>query len=210
MPSLSILSPRASRLHPSNLGLTLSREGSVTRLIRQLKEGDASAIASLVPLVHDELHQLAKGYMHGQPSDHTLQATALVNEVVVRLLKGSFPTCNDRTHFFRIAAKAMRRILIDHARSVGRQKRKPPGERVPLDAILSAYEIQGGDLETLNLALERLRDIDPDAVDIVELRFFLGLTVEETAFALDRPTRSIDRDWAAARAWLRKELRDDA
>lgn len=191
-------------------GERMDRKASASQLFDQLKHGDPAALPILIPLIRDQLGEMARGLMAYQSPDHTLQATALVNEFVVRLLKGGVPGCKDRAHFFSIAARAMRQILIDHARTKGRLKRSPPGSQVLLDDVVRRLEDDGGDLERLGVALERLREIDPDASAVVEMRFFLGLSAEQAAEGLDRSLRTVERDWAWARAWLRKELDHDA
>ena len=161
----------------------------ITLLLQRMEAGDESAGAALAPLVHAELRRLAGDLMRGQPAGHTLQATALVNEAWIRLAGDGDVAWRDHRHFFRVAAKAMRSILVDHARRKAAQKRAGVGERVPLDE-----------------ALERLAAVDVDLVRLVELRFFAGLSIPETARVLDVSTPTIERGWRTARAILHLQL----
>lgn len=164
----------------------------------------------LLPLVYAELKQMAAGQMAGQSREHTLQATALVHEIVLRLIQGEAPEWNDRHHFFSVAARAMRQVLVDHARTRNRAKRSPGGVRVDLDgveAVIAPYEKRAGDLEALNEALARLREMDARAADLVDLRFILGLTMEQCAFVMGMSKRNVEREWTAARAHLARELK---
>ncbi len=155
-----------------------------------------------------ELRRLAAHCMRDQPNGHTLQPTALVNEVFVKIVGGRQPGWNDQQHFLLVAARAMRSILVDHARSKNRQKRKAPGERVPLDSLLAAYEERGQDILALNEILEKLRAFDPVMADAVDLHFIAGRTLAETAQVLDIPMRTFERHWATTKAWLLHELED--
>jgi RNA polymerase sigma factor (TIGR02999 family) len=156
-------------------------------------------------LVYGELHRVAEAYMRRERRDHTLQPTALVHEAFLRLSEGASVSWTDRSHFFRLAARAMRRILTDHARRV-RAAKRGGGGKVPLRE--SKLRIAALDLDVLALdeALGRLAELDPRQATIVELRFFGGLTVEETAKALDLSAITVKRDWRSARAWLKSEL----
>lgn len=165
-------------------------------------------VERLVPLVYDELRAMARAQLRNERPDHSLQATALVHEAYLRLLGDARPPWSDRRHFFTAAAEAMRRILIEHARSRSRQKRG--GKRVQVD--LSNIDLTSDqDLEEL-LALDdafcRLERQDPRTAEIVRLRFFAGLSVEETAKALDLSERTVKREWGYARAWLYQALQD--
>ena len=144
--------------------------------------------------------------MREQRKDHTLQATALVNEAYLRLHDGRELAATDRIGFLALASTAMRCVLVDHARSRGRDKRQPPGERVPLDALLVAYEDRAVDMLALDEGLERMDAFDPEMARAVEMRFFGGLSAEETAGFLGIPLRTFERRWQAARAWLRAEI----
>ena len=156
-------------------------------------------------LVYDELHRIAHRYMTGERTNHTLQTTALVNEAYVRMVEIDRMQWQDRTHFFAMAATLMRRILVDYARQRGRDKRGGEFSIVSLDGH-DVADAPGVDIETLDRALERLEALDPQQARIVELRFFGGLTVEETAAALEVSPSTVKRDWASAKAWLWLEL----
>jgi len=158
------------------------------------------------PELYAELHALAARWMREQRKDHTLQATALVHEAYLRLHDGRELAATDRLGFLALASTAMRCALVDHARARGRDKRNPPGERVPLDTLLVAYEDRAVDMLAFDEALERLGSFDPEMARSVELRFFGGLSSEETASLLAIPLRTFERRWKAARAWLRAEV----
>ena len=180
----------------------------VTRLLAELRNGNPEAENQLVPLVYRHLHRLAASYMRGERSDHTLQTTALVNEAYLRLVSQKQTEWKDRAHFFGIAARLMRQILVEHARSRQAMKRGGSFERILLDEGREFSCKKAGDLLQLNDALEALGNLDRQQADVVELRFFGGLTVEETAEALGISPRTVKRDWAVARAWLHGELSD--
>jgi RNA polymerase sigma factor (TIGR02999 family) len=177
---------------------------SVTRVLARLRAGDRDAFDDLVPLVYEELRRMAHSQMSGQRSGHTLQATALVHEAVARLSGGG--SWNDRVHFFSAAARAMRCVLVDHARSKARVRRCQPGERVALDDVVAVYEERSFDLVELDDALDLLASFDPGLARIVELRFFGGLDVAEVAQILGMSLRSVERELVCAKAWLRKTL----
>lgn len=162
----------------------------------------------LVPLVYEELRVLARAQLRHEREDHSLQVTALVHEAYLRLLGGSHPPWNDRRHFFRAAAEAMRRILIEHARKRSRIKRGGGSVRVELSGVHLALEQDPDQLLALDEAIRRLEEQDPKAADVVRLRFFAGLSVEETARATGLSERTVKREWAFARAWLYAALRD--
>ena len=178
--------------------------GDVTRLLREWGAGDRSAVDRLLPIVYDELHRLASGYLKRERTGHTLQSTALVNEAWMRLADQSAPWQN-RAHFLGVAAQAMRRILVDHARRRAAQKRGGQDARVTL-ADVSAPGGREVDLVLLDEALERLAALDERQAKMVTMRFFAGLSVEETAEALGVSEKTVKRDWAAAKAWLHREL----
>ena len=188
--------------------------GHVTQLLADVQDGRPSAAPQLFPLVYEELRRLARRQMRSERSDHTLQATALVHEAYFRLVNQPERTWQNRTHFIRIAAQVMRRMLIDYARARRADKREGGLKRVPLEEPLLLTEEQSGELLALNEALDRLAQVDPRQSRVVELRFFGGLTVEETAEALDMSPKTVKRDWSVARAWLHREVkkscRDDA
>ncbi len=179
---------------------------AVTQALAALGEGRADAADRLYALVYDQLRHLAAAKMERERSDHTLQPTALVHEACLRLLGGQADQWENRAHFFGAAAEAMRRILVDHART--RQARKRGGDRarLPLDAALEVSDETAGELLAVDEALSRLATVDPDKARIVALRFFAGLTVEEVAQALSVSTRTVKRSWSYAKAWLYREV----
>jgi RNA polymerase sigma factor (TIGR02999 family) len=176
-----------------------------TDLLVAWSNGDQSAFDKLVPLVYQELHALARRYMRSERSDHTLQATALVNEAYVRLIDVNRIRWQNRSHFFAVAAQTMRRILVEFARQRHRQKRGGDAVRVTIDDVDVAHE-QSADLVALNDALSTLASFDPRMGQVVELRFFGGLTVQETADVLKVSPETVIRDWKTAKVWLLREL----
>ena len=178
----------------------------VTELLLSWRAGDEAAFAQLVPLVFDELRRLARRHMRTERSGHVLQTTALVNEAYVRLIDLSRVRWQDRAHFFAMSARLMRRVLFDHARSRQFVKRGGGARTIPFDEALVSVE-RNVDLVELDDALHRLADLDPRKGQVVEMRFFAGLSVEETAAALGVSQVTVMRDWRVARAWLFKELR---
>jgi RNA polymerase sigma factor (TIGR02999 family) len=180
---------------------------TVTEILKSLTQGNERAAEELLPLVYDELHRLAKHRMRSQRPDHTLQATALVNEAYLKLFGGGQPNWRDRDHFIAVAARAMRSVLVDHARSKQRQKRQPTGECVALDELMDSFEERAFDLIALDEALNRLGDADRLTVRVIELRFFAGLSYKEIARVLGLSVRTVEREWEAGRAWLRKEMK---
>lgn len=179
----------------------------LTRILAELRDGE-DALERLMPLVYDELRRLAGVVFRSQPADHTLQPTALVHEVFVKLAGNEALSFNDRQHFFRVAAQAMRQLLTDHARKVRAQRRGGGAERVALDAALAEDSGDLVDVVALDDALARLTALDERQGRIVELRFLAGLTVEETAGVLGVSPRTVELDSRLARAWLRRELAD--
>jgi RNA polymerase sigma factor (TIGR02999 family) len=185
----------------------MSGGGPGENLLAQLRQEGSSGTDSLIPTVYSELRRLAHHYLSHERPGHTLQATALVHEVYLRLIPQSDATWEDRGKFIRIAAHVMRQILVEHARSRGRQKRGGDQQRVPLDETVAAPEIDDAERwEALDHALDRLAELDPRQAQIVELRYFGGLTVEETARVVGVSPKTVKRDWSVARAWLRREL----
>ena len=180
--------------------------GDITELLLGWQRGDPDALASLTPLVYDELHRLAHVYMARERPGHPLQATALVNEAYLRLTESSRVRWQDRAHFLAVAAQLMRRVLVDFARDRLSQKRGGDWRQVTLDEGL----ILGGepkvDLIALDEALQRLGALDPRKAQVVEMRFFGGLSLEHAAEVLGVSTDTIGRDWSAAKAWLLREL----
>jgi RNA polymerase sigma factor (TIGR02999 family) len=182
----------------------------VTRVLSAIEQGDPSAAEQLLPLVYDELRQLAMQRLAREKPGQTLQATALVHEAYLRLVDtAEAQRWNSRGHFFAAAAEAMRRILVEQARRRGAAKR---GGQMERQELCEAAIVAGGDIEELlavNDVLDRLAAIDPAAADLVKLRFFAGLTMSETAEALGISVRSAHDLWAYARSWLHRELRAD-
>ena len=185
----------------------MSKRTDVTSILKHASEGDESAVNRLLPLVYDELRALAESYLQRERPDLTLQATALVHEAYVRLIKQEDVEWQNRAHFFAVAAQAIRRILVDHARGHERVKRGGDRQRVRLDEDLAAPGDRDLDLLAIDEALERLAQLHPRQAQIVELRFFAGLSIEETAEVMHLSPASIKREWTAARAWLFRELR---
>ena len=179
----------------------------VTDLLLAWGRGDESAFEQLVPLVHAELHRLARSYMRGERAAHSLQTTMLVNEAYLRLVDLNRVRWQDRGHFFAMSARLMRRILVDHARSRGFVKRGGGAQMVPFDESRIGSIEQSPDLIALDDALEALAAVDTRKSQVVEMRFFGGFTVEETAQALGISAETVQRDWRIAKAWLLRELR---
>jgi len=179
----------------------------VTLLLAELTKGNERAASQLIPLVYDELRRLAGRYMRRERPDHTLQATALVHEAYLKLVEQRSVDWQSRAHFFGIAAQIMRRILIDHARGYLREKRGGGQEAVPLNEALVFSPEQSHELLKLDESLHRLTALDPRQGKIVELRFFGGLTVEETAEVLGISPKTVKRDWSVAKAWLHGDLK---
>lgn len=179
--------------------------GSVTGLLLAWRAGDETALARLTPLVHQELQRIARHCMRGERANHSLQATALVHEAYLRMLDAQHVDWQNRAHFLAMAAKLMRRVLVDVARKRRFQKRGGDALRVSLaDALLTSEK--GHDLIALDDALHALAKLSERKSGVVELRFFGGLSVPETAVALDISPQTVMRDWKLARAWLRREL----
>ena len=179
----------------------------VTRLLVRWKDGDEAALQQLVPIVHEELRRLARRQMAGERPGHTLQPTALVNEAYLRLVNLKQIQWQNRVHFFSMAARLMRRVLVDFARSRGYQKRGGDATRVSFSQALSVAEDQTTDVVALHDALEALAAIDERKSRVVELRFFGGLSVEETAEVLNVSRETVKRDWTFAKMWLLRQLR---
>ena len=179
----------------------------VTRLLERASDGDAGAMSSLFDVLYRELRRLAMAAMRAERRDHTLQPTALVHEAYMRLADEGTPLAN-RHHFFGVAAVAMRRILVEHARAHHAQKRGGYSPKLSLDGIdvAMAPDARAVDLDVLDQALTRLSALDPRQGRIVELRYFAGLSVDETADVLSLSPRTVKREWAVSRAWLRREM----
>jgi RNA polymerase sigma-70 factor (ECF subfamily) len=179
---------------------------NVTQLLIGWSNGDKQALDTLVPLVYDELRRQASRYLRRERMGHTLQTTALIHEAYLRLVDQRNVHWQNRAHFFGIAAQLMRRILVDHARAKKRAKRGGSDVRISLSEATLKSPAQNLDIVALDEALERLAEIDEQQSKIVELRFFSGLTVEETAEVLSISTATVKRDWSMAKAWLHREI----
>ena len=177
----------------------------LTELLLVAQSGSAAALEQLLPLVYDELKRLAARQLRSERSDHTLQTTGLVHEAYLKLIDQRRTTWQNRAHFFGIASQAMRRILVDHARRRGARKRSG-GHPVTLDDDLAATGPESDDVLAVDAALERLAELDPRQARLVELRYFAGLTIEETAEALAISPATVKREWLSAKAWLQREL----
>jgi RNA polymerase sigma factor (TIGR02999 family) len=184
----------------------MSEDLRIEALFRRLREGDLSARNELFPLVYEELRRLARGHMAHQRQSHTLQPTALANEAYLKLCRPEGAGWVDREHFLRLAATAMRQVLVDHARRRGAEKRREPGERVELDGLVAEFERRSGGLVELDAALERLARRNPDLVRVIELRFFGGHDMRDVAGLLGISERTAARRWETARLALLKEL----
>ena len=178
----------------------------VTQLLIQWSNGDKTALNKLMPLIYNELRQLARHYMSRERPGHTLQTTALVNEAYVRLVNRKHVQWQNRAHFFAIAAQLMRSILVDHARRHAYAKRGGGAPKIALDQVVVVSQQRAGEVVALDEALKLLAEIDAQQSRIVELRFFGGLTIEETAEVLGLSPATIKREWSTAKAWLYHEL----
>jgi len=184
----------------------LSIQHEVTQLLGQWSGGDEKALEKLVPLVEPELHRLAHYYMSRERPGHTLQTTAILNEAYLRLVDNTKPLWHNRTHFVAVAARLMRRIMVDHARSRRSLKRGGGAINVTLDESAIVADSKSEELLALDEAMEMLSVQDPRKSQIVELRYFGGLTVQETAEFLKISQRSVEREWTMAKAWLYRAL----
>jgi RNA polymerase sigma factor (TIGR02999 family) len=181
--------------------------GEVTHLLFELNEGNRDAEARLIPLVYQELHRIAACRLRNEARDHSLQPTALVNEAYMRLTKMQEIDWQSRSHFFAVSAKVMRNVLVDHARNNQAQKRGDGVSSINVnDALLFTPEL-APEILAVDEALNRLAELDERLSKIVELRFFAGMTEEETGFVLGISTRTVKRDWRVAKAWLFNELK---
>ncbi|HEX7312554.1 MAG TPA: sigma-70 family RNA polymerase sigma factor [Pyrinomonadaceae bacterium] len=185
---------------------TMQARPNITEVLERWSNGEQSALDELMPLIYKELRRLAGNYIRRERHDHTLQPTALINEVFVRLIDQHDIKWQNRAHFFGIAATLMRRILVDHARSHQAAKRGGGQYSLSLSKADRIARQPSVDLLAVHLALEELEELDPQQSRIVELRFFGGLTIEETAEVLGLGHATIEREWKMARSWLRHEL----
>ena len=176
-------------------------EHDVTELLREWSEGDQQALSELLPIIYDELRQVAHRYLQRERAEHTLETTALVHEAYLKLIDQRSVNWQNRAHFFAIAAQAMRRILIDNARRRTAGKRGN-GARVPLEEVAVVSGERDDNLLALDEALRQLEEIDPQQSKIVELRYFGGLTIEETSEAMSLSPATVKREWSTAKVWL--------
>jgi RNA polymerase sigma factor (TIGR02999 family) len=186
--------------------MTGSSTQQVTKLLQAWGRGQDSALDELLPIVHQELRRLARRYMMGERASHTLQTTALVNEAYLRLVNSRRVRWQDRAHFFAISAQLMRRILVDSARAYRSKKRGADVSKVILDEALIGPQEKGQDLVALDDALKLLAEVDARKSQVVELRFFGGLSVDEAALVLKVSPDTVLRDWRLAKAWLKREI----
>jgi RNA polymerase sigma factor (TIGR02999 family) len=186
--------------------MAVSGSQQITHLLLAWGQGDQAALETLMPLVYDELRKVAARHLRGQRPGHTLQTTALVNEAYLRLIDASQVQWQNRAHFFAVAAHLMRRILVDFARMRNYQKRGGGAQPVSLDEAMIVAPERGADLLALDEALTRLQALNTRQAQVVELRYFGGLSEEETAEALKISVRTVRRDWNFARVWLHREL----
>jgi len=184
----------------------MDEPSQVTRLLERWSAGEAGALEEVFPLVHDELRLMATRSMRRERGGHTLQTTALLHEAYLRLTGRRAASVRDRAQFLTVAAQAMRRILVDHARRHQANKRIGVGDKVPLDRALHLTVEPAVDVLALNRALTDLAEVNRRQVQVVELRYFAGLSNKETAEVLDVSVATVERDWAAARLWLRRQL----
>ena len=179
---------------------------NITHLLKEWSAGDRRALDRLTPLVYEELHRQAARFLRRERPGHTLQTSALINEAYLRLIDAKDVQWQSRAHFFAIAANLMRRVLVDHARRRDAEKRGGTHIRLTLDGTLAMANETDLDLLAIDEALDKLAVIDSQQARVVELRFFSGLSVEETAAALGVSPKTVKRDWSVARAWLRREM----
>ncbi len=185
----------------------MSQQADVTQMLKAISAGERSAPEELLPVVYDELRRLAHGYMQNERQDHTLQATALVHEAYMQLIDWKNVSWQNRAHFFAAAAQMMRKILVDHAREKNAQKRGGGLTTIALDEAVSFPNRRELDLIPLDGALTELASFDEQQAKIVELRFFGGLTIEETAHAMNISDSTVKRDWQIAKAWLYNRIK---
>ena len=188
----------------------MSEHGQVTRLLSEINHGNRAAMDELMPLVHRELHEIASRYFGRERRDHTLQATALVNEAWMRLAGQESSSWEGHLHFLGIAAILMRRILVDHARAHNAIRRGDGVQRVPLDDAMAVSEDRAVEMIAIHDALTKLAAMDPKQAQIVELRFFGGLSIEETARLMCISEPTVKRYWNSAKAWLYSEITKEA
>ena len=185
----------------------MSKDGEITQMLLELTDGNKDVVNQILPHIYDELRRLAGSYLRRERSDHTLQPTALVHEAYMKLIDQNRVKWQNRAHFFGIAAQVMRRILMDHARKTTAEKRGGDAEVLPIEEeILIVSDNRSSDLLALNDALDELARMDPDKAKIVELRYFGGLSIEETAEVMEVSVPTINRHWKLAKTWLYTQL----
>jgi RNA polymerase sigma factor (TIGR02999 family) len=182
-------------------------EENVTQMLLAFCKGDRSAMDRLLPVIYNELHRLASRYMRGQRADHTLNTTALIHEAYLKLVDQKMVQWQNRAHFFGVAGQAMRHILVDYAREKHAQKRGGHQQKVAIDEVALVSEDRTEDWLSIDTALKKLEEIDPRQGKIVELRYFTGLTIDETAAVLEISPATVKREWNMAKAWLARELK---
>lgn len=183
-----------------------SSQGEITQLLRAWGSGNEGALDKLTPVVYDELRRMARRYMRRENPDNSLQATALVHEAYLKLVNAKVAQWQDRAHFFAISARLMRRILVDSARTKDAAKRGGQAVRVELNESIDGLPMESNEMLRLDEAMQALAKFDPRKAQVVELRFFGGLSVEETAEVLKISPQSVMRDWKLARVWLAREM----
>lgn len=185
----------------------MSKDGEITQMLLELTDGNKDVVNQILPHIYDELRRLAGSYLRRERSDHTLQPTALVHEAYMKLIDQNRVKWQNRAHFFGIAAQVMRRILMDHARKHTAEKRGGEAELLPIEEeILVVSHDKSSELVALDDAMNELARLDPDKAKIVELRYFGGLSIEETAEVMEVSVPTINRHWKMAKAWLHSEL----
>ena len=182
----------------------------VTQLLHAWRDGDESALDRLMPMVYDELRRMARRFMRNERKGHTLQTSALINEAYLRLVEREGIDWQNRAHFFGVAAQAMRRVLVDYARARNYQKRAGNAQQVSLDEAVNIAEERAAEIVALDDALESLARFDQRKCRVVELRYFGGLSVEETAEVLGVSVPTVMRDWSTAKVWLMREINQEA
>lgn len=192
------------------MSTSTSSSTRINRLLADWGQGNEEARDALIPVVYGELRRLARRHLWRERPDHTLQSAALVNEAYLRLVRQGTPQWQNRAHFFGVAAQLMRHILVDHARNRVAAKRGGSTPRLALDPELVPAQNPGIDIVALDDALDKLSELDPQQGRLIELRFFGGLSIEETAVVLGVSPATVKREWATARAWMRRELKKDA
>jgi len=181
----------------------------ITQLLINWRNGDKAALDQLMPLVYEELRRLARGFMGKERNNHTLQTSALINEAYLKLVDQDETNWQNRAHFFAVSAQIMRHILVDHARSYGYEKRGAGAQRLGLDDVKVFSEERAGELVALDEALTDLATVDPRKSRLVELRFFGGLNIDETAEVMNLSPTTVQREWRAAKAWLQRFIKGE-